>query len=147
MLDTVLKILNNSRIPPISSNENFVNMITNYIIYVTAIHNIVGNVAFYLQDPAFMASKIRPNVTVADVETSANEILIAKSTSTNNPKLMSDFTHLLLRDSHHENTVRIFNEFQKNLEILEEVINKRNENRKWKFNGFNPNFIPVSVSS
>lgn len=142
-----VRVLNNSRIPELSSNNNFINMITNYIIYVTAIHKIVGDVNVYLQDPSFMASKIRPNVTVADVETSAYQILIAKSTTTNTPRLMNDFTHLLLDDSHHDSTIEIFRDFQKDLKILEGVINKRNENRKWKFNGFNPKFMASSVSS
>jgi hypothetical protein len=142
-----VRIFNNSRIPHISSNNDFINMVSNYIVYVTAIHNIVGDVSIYLQDPSFMASKIRPNMTVADVETSAYEILIAKSTETSSVRLMNDFSHILLHDSHYENTVNIFKDFQKDLENIERVINRRNENRKWKFDGFNPRNMKSSVSS
>jgi hypothetical protein len=142
-----IRILEGSMVPPISSNSDLIKMVANYIVYVTGIHRIVGDVEPYLLDPSFMSSKIRPNIMQADVETSAYSILIAKSTITNPPKLMNDFTHLLLNDEHYESNRGTYYEFQRDLENLASTIEERNMHRRWKFNGFNPKYMASSVSS
>ena len=142
-----IRMLKGSKVPEIRSNTELAKMITNYIVYVTAIHKIVGDVVPYLYDPEFMASKIRPNVTVADIETTAYEMLIARSTITNVPMLMNDFTHLLLRDSHLNRTKEIFDDFQRDLAHLSTKVHGRNARRRWRFNGFDPKIMASSVSS
>ena len=119
---------------------------TTYIFHVTGVHHVVGNVAEYLLTPNFASPRIRANREVSDVEASHYGLLIAVLTGAKSPKLMSDFTHLLLPDEHLSLTTAIFNEFQANLTALEVDIEERNTKRKWKFHGFQPRRLLSSVS-
>jgi hypothetical protein len=142
-----LNMLNNSKIPQLNSTDSVINMLTDYILYVTAIHGIVGHVNEYLIDPTFIGSRIRIDKSEADVATSIYDNLLAGMTTNNAPRLMNDFTNLLLLDVNFNNTCEIFNDFQKDLEQLEIRINEKNKKRKWPFNGFNPRYLAASVSS
>jgi hypothetical protein len=142
-----LNKLENSKVPALKSINDIVGMLTDYIIYVTAIHGIVGHVNEYLVDPTFVGSRIRIGSNQADVATSVYDNLLAGMTTNNEPRLMNDFSHLLLRDEHYDVTKAIFNKFQSDLLDLEQRINEKNKNRKWAFNGFNPRYMASSVSS
>jgi hypothetical protein len=116
------------------------------IFHVTGIHHVVGNVAEYLVKPEFTSTRIRPDAEVSDVESSHYGLLVAILTGMKAPKLINDFSHLVLDDTNRQQAVAILNTFQADLKTLAHDIDARNEKRKWKFDGFNPNFLLSSIS-
>ena len=106
----------------------------------------MGNVAEYLQNPSFASARIRPLKNSADIESSFYSLMIAVLTGLKAPKLMNDFTHLLLEDEHLNATTKVFTKFQESLSQLSNVIDERNKNRKYKYYGFHPKRLLSSVS-
>jgi hypothetical protein len=121
-------------------------MATSAIFHVTGIHHVVGNVAEYLVKPNFSSPRIRGGSEVADVESSFYGMLVAILTGMKAPKLMDDFSHILLDDAHHDETSKLMEEFQADLALLAVKIDERNANRKWKFYGFHPRRLLSSIS-
>ena len=83
-----------------------------FIFHVAGMHHVVGNVAEYLMHPDFASIRIRPGSEVADVEASHYGLLVAILTGLKTPKLVNDFSHLLLQDKHIIATSKIFDDFQ-----------------------------------
>jgi hypothetical protein len=83
-----------------------------FIFHVAGMHHVVGNVAEYLIHPDFASIRIRPGSEVADVEASHYGLLVAILTGLKTPKLVNDFSHLLLQDKHIIETSKIFDDFQ-----------------------------------
>ena len=83
-----------------------------FIFSVSGSHHVVGNVAEYIVHPDFASTRIRPGIEIADVEASHYGLLVAILTGMKAPKLMSDFSHLLLNDKHLIETHKIFDDFQ-----------------------------------
>ena len=83
-----------------------------FIFHVAGMHHVVGNVAEYLMHPDFVAARIRPGSEIADVEASHYGLLVAILTGAKAPKLVNDFSHLLLQDKHLVKTSKIFDEFR-----------------------------------
>ena len=96
--------------------------------------------------PNFASARIRPLKNSADIESSFYSLMIAVLTGLKAPKLMSDFSHLLLQDEHLNATMEVFGKFQDSLLILADVIDERNKNRKYKYYGFHPKRLLSSVS-
>lgn len=124
----------------------FVTLLTDYVFTVTGMHHVVGNVGEYVIRPNFCSLKIRQHSELADIEAAHMAILLAVLTGSKAPFLMSDFEHLLLNDSHHNQTVAVFKQFQEDLKNFSEEIDRRNANRTVKFNGFDPRRMLSSVS-
>ena len=121
-------------------------MFASYIFSVTALHLIVGNVAEYLVHPNFVTAKLRPNTEVCDIASSHYSLVIAILTGSKAPYLMNNFEHLLLVDGHFNKTTQIMRDFQTNLTDFAAEIDRRNANRRFQFNGFDPRRMLSSVS-
>lgn len=131
----------------ILTRDRVVNTLTCFIVYVTGIHNHVGNVADYIKDPLLLSGKIRPDREEADVQSTFQVLNIGLTTAKKMPRLVSDFTHVLKRDSNLPKTTAIFHEFQKDLEALSvEIEGKNKKKRKHPCNSFNPKMMVSSVS-
>jgi hypothetical protein len=143
-----------------------------FIFHVAGMHHVVGNVAEYLMHPDFVSARIRPGSEISDVEASHYGLLVAILTGAKAPKLVNDFSHLLLQDKHIIETSKIFDDFQVLLDssfeggflfcsrivlkfehssqadliALGKTIDARNMKRKWKFDGFHPSRLLSSVS-
>ena len=63
-----LGVKDRSKIPELSGKRMLVGGLSMFILYVTGLHNHVGNVADYLVDPTFASPKIRPGSELADVQ-------------------------------------------------------------------------------
>jgi len=135
-----------SSIPPLSGRNALVKVLADYIIHVTGLHNHVGNVADYLKDPTFASGKIRPGREIADVQATFQGLNIALLTAQRKPKLINDFTHLLLKDEHNSKTIELLNKFQKDLINLSQSIEQKNLIRKIPCNSFNPSTMMSSIS-
>ena len=120
--------------------------LTHFIVHVTGIHNHVGNIADYFADPTFVSGKLRAGKEVADVQASFQGVNIALATANKQPKLINDFKHLLLNDTHLADTSEIFDTFQAKLVQLAAAIDSKNEARRFPCNSFNPRTMVSSVS-
>jgi hypothetical protein len=123
-----LKVKIGTGIPDLTSRDVLISQLTTLITIVTGFHNQVGNVADYFMDITFLSAKIRPNKEVADVQASFQGLNIALMTAMKTPKLMNDFSHLLLLDDHLEETKNAFQTFQKELSELADLIEAENAN-------------------
>jgi len=141
-----MTILPNTKIPPLRTTDELVHIVTNFIVFVTAVHHHVGNVAEYLMDPQFASGKIRPGTELATIQESFQSMNIALLTGFQAPDLMNDFTHLLLRDEHIEKTTELMNDFQKKLKNLSEEMDNKNKQRRFPCNSANPKRLQCSVS-
>jgi hypothetical protein len=128
------------------TREAVIDITATYIFHVTGVHHVVGNVAEYLMNPAFATGRIRAGREVSDVESSMYGLLIAILTGAKAPKLMNNFEHLLLHDEHLPATTDIFRTFQADLAAFSVEVHRRNEQREWKFYGFDPSRMLSSVS-
>ena len=107
---------------------------------------LVSQVADYLVDPTFASPKIRPNKEIADIQATIQGINIGLMTALPAPKLMNDFSHLLLDDGNLEQTRQVMASFQSMLAALSEKIEARNKERDKPCNSFNPKYITSSIS-
>jgi len=143
-----IRVFEDTNLPPwnVVTIEHMTAHAASFIFSVAGLHHVVGNVAEYLMDPTFAAVRIRPGSEISDVEASHYGLLVAVLTGMKAPKLMSDFSHLLLRDNHLAETAKVFEDFQADLVALGNTIDERNAKRKWKFMGFHPKRLLSSVS-
>lgn len=141
-----LHFVPNSRIPVIRTKSAFVELLVNFVTYVTAVHNHVGNVAEYLMDTQLSSSKIRPGRENSDVQSSLQAMNIALLSGWKVPTLINDFSHTLLKDQHNKVTVALMAKFQQDLLGLADKIEKKNKGRKWPTNSVNPRRMKSSVS-
>jgi hypothetical protein len=116
------------------------------IISVTGMHNQVGNVADYLIDPRYASPKIRPHREVADVQAAFQGLAIGLMTANLQPKLINNFTHLVLPGEKSKQATALFEDFQTDLRKLAAAIDKRNKVRRFPCNSFNPKYMVSSVS-
>jgi len=165
-----LKVRQGTKFPSLTSRSVLVEQLTTLIVLVTGYHNHVGNIADYFTDPTFLAAKIRPNKEIADVQAAFQGVNIALMTSMKTPKLLNDFTHVLLDDEHSNATRAALATFQDELAKLAKIVDERNakasmtvmttseevcadavcEDRErariWPCNSYNPGKILSSVS-
>ena len=141
-----LRVTRDSKIPQLSGKKVLVRVLTHFIFGVTGVHNHVGTIADYLVDPRFTSAKIRPGREVADIQATFQGFNIALMTASKMPKLLNNFTHLLLDDEHLKTTTAIFNGFQDDLKRLSELIDERNKRRTMPCNAMNPKTMLCSVS-
>ena len=93
-----------------------------------------------------MSGKLRAGKEVADVQASFQGVNIALATANKQPKLINDFKHLLLNDTHLVDTSKVFDSFQAKLVQLAAAIDSKNEARRFPCNSFNPRTMVSSVS-
>jgi len=141
-----LKAVPHTGIPPNPSKANLILVLTELIVHTTAIHNAVGNVADYLVDPRFVSTKIRPGKEIADVQASFQGLAIGLMTANLQPHLINNFTHLVLPGDHQREAVALFNQFQSDLDALSKTIDRKNKQRRFPCNAFNPRTMVSSVS-
>ena len=159
-----LKVKIGTKISDLTSRDVLINQLTTLIVIVTGYHNQVGNVADYFMDVTFLSSKIRPDKEIADVQAAFQGLNVALMTAMKTPKLMNDFTHLLVRDKYFEETKAAFLEFQNELKVLSDLIDTENsesmsfdrtcsgnetvceKKRMWPCNAYNPRTMLSSVS-
>lgn len=135
-----------SSIPPLSGKRVLKGVLAMFIVHVTGYHNQAGNVADYLVNPSFASAKIRPGRNVADVQSTFQGLNIGLMTAMLAPKLVNDFTHLLLRDEHLGATIQVFQKFSADLQALSGTIDERNAQRPMPCNAFNPRIMTSSIS-
>lgn len=141
-----LHVVDGSRVPSLSGKEVLVDVLANWIAYVTGFHNHAGGVADYLLDPSFASAKIRPNRNIADIQATFQGLNIGLMTAQPAVRLLSDFKHLLLNDIHLPETTKVFDSFQRDLAALSAKINERNKNRSMPCNSLNPELMVSSIS-
>lgn len=78
------------------------------------------------------------------------ELALILGTGHQQPMLMDDYTHLLLKDEHYNTTKQLMHEFQQDLARWSERLRERNALRKAKgrfeFHRFDPRMMRTSVS-
>jgi Lipoxygenase len=133
-------------LPDIETRAQLVQMLTEFIVHVTAFHKHVGSVGAYVMDPSVATSKLRPNENVADVQASFQTLIIAMFTAYPQPKLLDDFRHVLLPDEHLGVTSQLFANFTDEMRRLSATVDERNKHRRFASNAFNPKKLLSAVS-
>ena len=130
-------------------------LLTNSIVYVTGMHNHLGNIADYVRSPLFVSPKIRPGTEISDRQATLQALNIGLLTAMKAPPLhcarqqLGDdcYTHLLLEDEHLEATTQILKGFQGQLSELVAGVKQRNEKRGgFACSSFDPMTMTSSVS-
>jgi len=131
---------------PLNKASQVVDLIAELMFIVTGMHAQVGAVVPYLLDPAFLTCKIRPDVRMADVQTTVQVLNLAALTQLRQPPMIGDYTHLFL-DSRKAQAIAAFQRYQAALVALSHDIEGRNQHRDQPFETFNPVFLKTSVST
>eukprot|EP01065_Artemidia_motanka_P030255 TRINITY_DN36270_c0_g1_i1.p1 TRINITY_DN36270_c0_g1~~TRINITY_DN36270_c0_g1_i1.p1 ORF type:complete len:636 (+),score=164.66 TRINITY_DN36270_c0_g1_i1:61-1968(+) len=143
-----LRAMPGSKVVPLGGDgvrprDQLVSLLTNLLVFVTGIHNHVGNVGDYLLRPSYSSGKIRPGTEVSDVQSSFQAVNIALTTAVPQPGLLSNVDHLLLD----ERAKKVWATFRADLETLADEIDARNVKRgSFVCNSFNPRRVLISVS-
>merc|ERR1712166_210478 len=135
-----------SSFPHLTGKDELADVVTTFIVYVTGIHNQVGNVADYLINPTYASAKIRAGMNSADIQATFQGMNIGLMTSQLTPRLLNDWKHLLLQDEHHAATSLIFDTLQSDLRDLSQTLDDRNKKRRFPCNAFNPKTMVAAVS-
>jgi len=141
-----LGVKERSQIPELSGKRVLVGGLSMFILYVTGLHNHVGNVADYLVDPTFASPKIRTGSELADIQAAFQGLNIGLMTAMVRPKLINNWFHILLPDEHLPQTSAILETFQNELKALSDKIDRLNEQREMPCNALNPRLMLSSVS-
>jgi hypothetical protein len=123
--------------------DDIVDVISTYLVAVSAVHSHVGNVGTFFTGVCFAPFSFRENSTCGvprDTMYALNTLLGTDQYS--NPKLVDDFT-FMFDDQKSKDTWR---EFQKDLLELDGIIVQRNIERAVPFYGFLPSIIEISTS-
>jgi hypothetical protein len=135
--------------------KDVVDLLTTSIVYVTGMHNHLGNIADYVRSPMFVSPKIRAGTEVSDRQATLQALNIGLLTALKAPPLhcarqqLEDdcYAHLLLEDEHLEATTRILKGFQRQLSELSAGVKQRNEKRGgYACSSFDPATMTSSVS-
>ena len=149
-----LKInINNKELYKLSI-KSFVYVIGGLITSVTGYHELVGSVMDLAGvNPKWIDSKIYKYVEgeKPKLEQSKNDfalvIAIVMLTGLKQPKLINDFSHVIVKDEKYEDGQAVLRKWQVSLKQLEAEIDKKNqESRRIAFNSFNPRMLECSVS-
>lgn len=132
------------------TKENLCSLISNLICVVTAWHEQVGSVfdvgGIELDWFDVKLYKKKSDKTQQSCNDFVAFSILIMLTGVRNPALLSDFTHVLLKDDKYKSNVQIFESFQNELKQLSQEIDQRNKTRRTAFNCVNPRVLECSVS-
>jgi hypothetical protein len=131
--------------PPINTAEDIIDLLTIFVYEGSAVHEHIGAVAEYIEDPEFLTTKIRKGKIVNDVQSTYQIHLLMAATGMQQPALMSNFKHLFLNE-HRSEAETVFDKFQADLKKLSEEIERRNLSRVHPYQSANPVNLESSVS-
>ncbi|KAF0693853.1 Aste57867_15221 [Aphanomyces stellatus] len=117
-------------------------IVTQGIVWVTAIHNHVGSVGEYKTDPAFCTYAWVEGELCARPKTAAICGILAASTNVPNPSILEDFSHVMLDDK----AKALCHRFTDDLQAFSTEIQARNAKRDQPYVSFDPATIDLSVS-
>ncbi|MFV6025828.1 lipoxygenase family protein [Streptomyces sp. NPDC056264] len=134
-------------LPPLTRAEQLQEFLSQCMFWVTGGHNHVGGVVEYVTDPAFMGTKILPDLPESDAQSTIQVLNLTVSTGLEQPPLIGDYRHLFLHDEHRPEVIAVFDAYQRSLEELSARIAARNENIEQPYRTFDPVLLDVSVST
>ncbi len=134
-----------SGLTPLTSHQQVVELVGQFIFLVSGYHAQVGADTQYLSDPRFVGGKVRAGSQMADVQSTIQILTLNAVTGLKEPKLLDDFTHMFL-DQHRSEAVAVFRRFQSALLQLGKDIDARNEHRDLPLRTFHPAMLDSAVS-
>lgn len=129
----------------LATREQLVEAVSGFLFHVVGMHRFVGAMREYTLDPDRMGGRIRPGAIRSDVQASFLGMLLIAATGLDQPKLLSDFSHLLPADRAAEAHALLEAHMAK-LRDLSAEIDRKNQGRPRPFNYFNPAILDCSVS-
>lgn len=148
----VVNFINNLRVQlnlaenEINTKNGFINVLCQLFCNSTAIHEHVGHISDYVQSPCFLGTRIEQNCEMAGIQEYALILSLTAMTGVRNPSIYYDWSHLFVKDENHNKVMAIYNEWHKNLKILQKQIEERNKKRTYPIQSFNPANLECSVS-
>ena len=130
---------------PLHSSEQLVEVLSAFAFAVVGLHKHVGALCEYVVNPENVSPRIRPGATCGDQQGSVLMLLLVAGTGLEQPKLMSDFSHLL--PAHQtEEAKRILERYMSRLQSVSDAIRTRNTERPHPYRSFDPRRLECSVS-
>ena len=117
---------------------------------VTAVHHTIGGLGTYVASPELVTAQLRPGIEIKGLHEAIAQIALTLGTGHLKPMLLDDYTHLLVKDQHYNQTKQVFVRLQAELAALSTHIAKRNEERvaagRYPFHRMDPANMRTSVS-
>merc|ERR1711871_766740 len=154
------------QLPPLTKGS-LKSVLTYYMFTVTSMHELAGHVVEYTTVPSLFASKIRPDVEIADPQAFFQLLSVTSLTGLRLPPLMQDarvydWTHVFEPDGqkiyhkdkshrafeevHRARAVEVWHEFQDGLVAHAHAVDAKNDTRPQKFVKLHPAYLESSIS-
>jgi len=131
------------RVPSEFSLENLKKVFTEIIFRVTGMHQSIGNVAIYALEPFMVNFRMEDKTVTGNYESIVAVSVISGRTQPNEyPVISDDWSHVL-----HNGKSKAYTKFRSDLEGLEELIDERNEHRRFTNKDFHPHVTAIAVTS
>eukprot|EP00510_Aplanochytrium_minuta_P008234 CAMPEP_0184046532 /NCGR_PEP_ID=MMETSP0956-20121227/1620_1 /TAXON_ID=627963 /ORGANISM="Aplanochytrium sp, Strain PBS07" /LENGTH=656 /DNA_ID=CAMNT_0026338149 /DNA_START=1 /DNA_END=1971 /DNA_ORIENTATION=+ len=129
--------------PTYTTKEEVVKVIATFMFNATGMHEFVGTVSEYIDNPHKLGFRLRNNSLTVDFQSWLTGMLLFTVTTVPMPKLMSEFRHCYSKD--HER--KAWKECLKNLEALSRFVEEENqETLEHPFRSFDPQYLECSVN-
>mmetsp|Transcript_76483 Transcript_76483/g.177487 ORF Transcript_76483/g.177487 Transcript_76483/m.177487 type:complete len:568 (-) Transcript_76483:275-1978(-) len=129
-----------NKLPPLSKSA-LVEQLTHTCFYVSAQHQITGDVVQYLTTPIGMFWQSREGQTSADAEEFTIVMTLMATTGREMPRLMEDWSHLIDAKANEP-----WQKLQSDLAKVSEAVKERNLTRPIPFTEMDPQHFECSVS-
>lgn len=129
----------------LATRDQLVDVVTGLVFAVTGLHKLLGAMREYTLDPTKMGARIRPGATMGDVQGTLMAMLMTAATGLPQPRLLSDFSHLLPGQRGDEARA-VLAAFADHLRDLSIAIDRKNLDRPLPYDYFNPAHLDCSVS-
>merc|ERR1712087_712273 len=126
--------------------ERFIDVVTQLLCSVSGVHEHVGHISDYAQSPEWMGARLRPDSNICSVQEYAYLLVIVCATGMKAPKLIGDWSHLILKDQHYQRVLALYNEWHQDLEAASDEVRRRNKTRRYPISAFDPRNMECSVS-
>jgi hypothetical protein len=121
---------------------NVIEVLTEFIFYVSGIHTHVGSLGAYCRDPRFAAGCVGEGQTQAFPQHLYTQVALTVGTAGQMPRMSQDWSHLLPN----KEAMGVWRKFHEEMCELQTTIEARNKSRKHPFNNFNPEYIETSIA-
>jgi len=121
---------------------NVIDVITEFIFYVSGIHTHVGTLGAYCRDPRFAAGCVGEGQSQAYPQHLYTQVALTVGTAGHMPRMLQDWSHLLPN----QEAMTVWCKFHEEMCALQTTIEDRNKSRKYAFNNFNPEYIETSIA-
>eukprot|EP00978_Attheya_sp_CCMP212_P016932 scaffold44736_cov62-Attheya_sp.AAC.4 len=134
-------------LPPLDTDDDRINALSQLIFVVTAYHELVGTVIDYTELPSHMGFRaLNDGSLTTDLQSYLLTLALTASTGLRMPDLMGTFPNFFGKDGAPTWEIDVWSNFQTSLEKQSENVRDANKSRKYEFQHFDPAKMECAVS-